>query len=225
MAEPFLATYASQTGQDSLFTTVARQFLVAAEKTYDPATGLYRHAWDESRSMFWADPVTGQSAHCWGRALGWYAMALVDVLDFFPEDRPERAELLAVLCHILETLPSYADPATGMWYQVLDCPGREGNYLEATCSAMFTYVYLKASRKGYFVREDAPALYESLVKTFIREQPDGTIDLTQCCAVAGLGGKENRSGTYDYYIGEKITDNDPKGVGPFIWASLEYERL
>ena len=225
MAEPFLATYASQTGQDSLFTTVARQFLVAAEKTYDPATGLYRHAWDESRSMFWADPVTGQSAHCWGRALGWYAMALVDVLDFFPEDRPERGELLEVLRHILETLPSYADPATGMWYQVLDCPGREGNYLEATCSAMFTYVYLKASRKGYFVREDAPALYESLVKTFIREQPDGTIDLTQCCAVAGLGGKENRSGTYDYYIGEKITDNDPKGVGPFIWASLEYERL
>ena len=225
MAEPFLATYAGQTGQDSLFTTVARQFLVAAEKTYDPATGLYRHAWDESRSMFWADPVTGQSAHCWGRALGWYAMALVDVLDFFPADRPERPALEGILVHILETLPSYADPQTGLWYQVLDCPGREGNYLEATCSAMFTYVYLKAARKGYFVREDAPALYESLVKTFIRENPDGTLDLTQCCAVAGLGGKENRSGTYDYYIHEKRTENDPKGIGPFVWASLEYEML
>ena len=225
MAEPFLATYACQTAQDSLFATVARQFLVAAEKTYDPATGLYRHAWDESRSMFWADSETGQSAHCWGRALGWYAMALVDVLDFFPADLPERGALRGILVHILETLPSYADPETGMWYQVLDCPGREGNYLEATCSAMFTYAYLKAARKGYFVREDAPALYESLVKTFIRENPDGTIDLTQCCAVAGLGGKENRSGTYDYYINERITENDPKGVGPFIWASLEYERL
>jgi len=226
MAEPFYATYAAVTHETEAFDDIALQFKVAAEKTYDPATGLYRHAWDETRQMFWADPATGQSAHCWGRALGWYTMALEEVIPFFPEDHPGKAELQAILEGILATLPRYADPETGMWYQVLDCPGREGNYLESTCSAMFTYAYLKAARMGWAVPEsiDPRALYDSLVKTFIREDADGTLNLTQCCAVAGLGGKENRSGTFDYYIHEKITENDPKGIGPFIWASLEYEN-
>ena len=227
MAEPFYAVYAGIIQEYEDFDDIALQFRVAAEKTYDPATGLYRHAWDETKQMFWADPVTGQSAHCWGRALGWYTMALVEVLPFFPEDHPGKARLQGILEGILATLPKYADPETGLWYQVLDSPGREGNYLESTCSAMFTYAYLRAAREGYAVPEsvDPKALYESLVKKFIREDRDGTLNLTDCCAVAGLGGKENRSGTFDYYINEKIIENDPKGVGPFILASLEYERL
>ncbi len=227
MAEPFYAAYASIVHEEADFDDIALQFKVAAEKTYDPSTGLWRHAWDETKSMFWADPVTGQSAHAWGRALGWYTMALTEVLPFFPEDHPGKAELQGILEQILATLPKYADPATGMWYQVLDCPGREGNYLESTCSAMFTYAYLKAARMGWAVPEsvDPRALYDSLVKTFIREDADGTLNLTQCCAVAGLGGKENRSGTFEYYIHEKVIENDPKGIGPFIWASLEYEQL
>ena len=227
MAEPFYAVYGNITHDDAIFDDVVTQFKVAAEKTYDPATGLYRHAWDESKQMFWADPVTGQSAHCWGRALGWYTMALVEVLPFFPENHPGKAELQGILEGILATLPKYADPETGMWYQVLDSPGREGNYLEATCSAMFTYAYLRSAREGYAVPAsvDPKSLYEALVKKFIREDRDGTLNLTDCCAVAGLGGKENRSGTFEYYINEKIIENDPKGVGPFIWASLEYEKL
>ena len=227
MAEPFYAVYANISHETEAFDDIALQFKVAAEKTFDPATGLYRHAWDETRQMFWADKVTGQSAHCWGRALGWYTMALVEVIPFFPEDHPGKAELQKILEGILATLPKYADPETGMWYQVLDCPGREGNYLEATCSAMFTYAYLRAAREGWAIPEsiDPKALYGKLVKKFIREDADGTLNLTDCCAVAGLGGKENRSGTFDYYINEKIIENDPKGVGPFIWASLEYERL
>ena len=176
MAEPFYAVYANITHEDAIFDDVVTQFKVAAEKTYDPATGLYRHAWDESKQMFWADPVTGQSAHCWGRALGWYTMALVEVLPFFPENHPGKAELQGILEGILATLPKYADPETGMWYQVLDCPGREGNYLEATCSAMFTYAYLRSAREGYAVPAsvDPKALYEALVKKFIREDKDGT---------------------------------------------------
>ncbi len=227
MAEPFYAVYADISHETAIFDDVVTQFKVAAEKTYDPATGLYRHAWDESKQMFWADPVTGQSAHCWGRALGWYTMALVEVLPFFPENHPGKAELQGILEGILATLPKYADSETGMWYQVLDSPGREGNYLESTCSAMFTYAYLRAAREGYAVPAsvDPKALYEALVKKFIREDRDGTLNLTDCCAVAGLGGKENRSGTFEYYINEKIIENDPKGVGPFIWASLEYEKL
>lgn len=232
MGTPFYAEY-SATRLNSThekyvnFDDVADQFRIAYSKCYDYSTGLLRHAWDETGSMFWADPYTGQSAHSWGRAMGWYVMALVDVLDWMPEDHPARPDMLGMLHSILETLPKYADEKTGMWYQVLDCPGREGNYIESTCSAMFTYAYLKAVEKGYEPQyaKYAKRLYRNLVKTFIREEADGTITLTQCCAVAGLGGKENRSGDYDYYIHEKITENDPKGVGPFIWASLIYERI
>ena len=230
MAQPFYAMYAdrflSDADKSQAFNDIAVQFLTAYAKCFDPATGLLRHAWDESKSMFWADPVTGQSAHAWGRAMGWYLMALVDVLDYFPEDNPSREDLAGILITLLDTLQKFADPETGMWYQVLDCPGREGNYIEATCSAMFTYVYLKAVTKGYSPEYSkyARRLYRKLVKAFVHENADGTITLTQCCAVAGLGGKENRSGDYDYYIHEKITENDPKGVGPFIWASLLYEK-
>ena len=228
MGEPFYAEYAAETGRSELFDDIAAQFKGAAGGTFDPVTGLHRHAFDASRKMFWADPETGQSAHAWGRALGWYVMALVDVLKVFPEDHPEREALLDILGRILVTLPKYADPETGMWYQVLDSPEREGNYIESTCSAMFTYAYLASAARGWLPEGtgiDPRELYEKLVRAFLVHNEDGTVSLTRCCAVAGLGGKENRSGTFEYYTGEKIIDNDPKGVGPFIWASLEYERL
>lgn len=233
MAEPFYAEYNSRRIRGWMesginFDDIALQFITAYQKTYDPATGLNRHAWDETRSMFWADPETGQSQHAWGRAMGWYTMALAEVLDFFPREDSPYGELLGILTGILETLPRYADPETGMWYQVLDCPGREGNYTEATCSAMFSYVYLKAVKNGWLPaswKDYAIQTYRSLVRTFIREESDGTVSLVRCCAVAGLGGKDRRSGDYDYYIHEKITENDPKGVGPFIWASLIAESM
>lgn len=232
MGAPFYARYSRECLKSKHecyvnFDDIADQFRVAFSKCYDYSTGLLRHAWDENCSMFWADPYSGRSAHAWGRAMGWYMMALADVLDYMPEDHPARPDMLGILNHFLDLLPRYADSASGMWYQVLDSPGREGNYIESTCSAMFTYVYLKAVQKGYAPQyaSYAKGLYRKLVKSFIREEADGTITLTECCAVAGLGGKENRSGDYDYYINEKKTENDPKGVGPFIWASLIYESL
>lgn len=231
MAQPFYAEYnvrfEAPERRDSIWRDIVRHFEVAAAHTFDPQTGLYRHAWDESREMFWCDKATGQSDHAWGRALGWYSMALVEVLDIMPEEAPGRERLLELLGGICAKLPEYADPETGMWYQVLDCPGREGNYVESTCSAMFTYVYMKALRKGFIdssYKEYADGLYDKLVERFICENGDRTLSLTDCCAVAGLGGKDNRRGDYNYYINEKIVENDPKGIGPFIWASLENER-
>ena len=177
--------------------------------------------------MFWADPVTGQSAHAWGRADGWYAMALVEVLDIIPESHPGHKVLADQLEYLLGAVQKFADPATGMWYQVLDCPAREGNYLESTCSIMFVYAALKGVSKGWLDSAEwgtrSRQAYDSFVKTFIRENSDGTISMTSCCAVGGLGGKQMRSGDFDYYLSEPIVENDPKGVGPFIWASLIYE--
>ena len=230
MALPFYAEYTRRYGskeqKDSLFADIVHQFTAGAENTFDPATGLFRHAWDESKSMFWCDPQTGQSAHAWGRATGWYAIALVEVLDYLPEDHPGHAVLVEQLNYLLQVLPRWADPETGMWYQVLDCPEREGNYQEATCSIMFIYAFLKGLRMGYIDRAHEDyilGLYPKFIDRFIRENADGTISMTDCCAVGGLGGKQMRKGDFDYYLSEPIIENDCKGVGPFIWASLEWE--
>ncbi|MCI2082054.1 MAG: glycoside hydrolase family 88 protein [Bacteroidales bacterium] len=232
MAEPFYADYAvrfeSGTRRDSSLNDVADQFVLIARHTCDDSTGLYRHAYDDSRKMFWCDPVTGRSKHAWGRAMGWYAMAMADVLEIMPEDFPRREEIVSLLKGIVSKLPAYADPETGMWYQVMDCPGKEGNYVEATCSAMFCYAMLKGIRIRVLEKSLMPyaeKCYRQLCSTFLESNADGTLTLKKCCAVAGLGGKENRSGDYDYYINCKVIDNDPKGIGPFIMASLEYEKI
>ena len=230
MAQPFYAEYTAKFSpkkeRDSLFSDIANHFDVAFRHTLDPETGLPRHAWDESRQMFWADSLTGQSAHAWGRACGWYVMALAETIDYMPKKHPARQNLIGKFRYMMELLPKFADPETGMWYQVLDCPGREGNYLEATASSMFVYSYLKGVRQGWLSDEwrgYSRDLYWKFIDTFVKENGDGTISITSCCSVAGLGGKEMRSGTYEYYLSEPVIDNDCKGVGPFIWASLEYE--
>ena len=232
MALPFYAEYtrryAPKNQRDSLFADIVHQFVAGAENTYDSATGLYRHAWDESKSMFWCDPQTGLSEHAWGRATGWFAIALVEVLDYIPSDHPGRKALIDQLNYFLEVLPKWADPKTGMWYQVLDCPTREGNYQEATCSIMFVYAFLKGLRMGYIDdshKDYILGLYPKFLERFIRENEDGTISMIDCCSVGGLGGKQMRKGDFAYYLSEPIIDNDPKGVGPFIWASLEWEAM
>lgn len=228
MGMPFYAEYALRNGEKDKFADIVRQFVLVGEGTKDMRTGLYRHAFDHSRSMFWAEEDTGRSAHAWGRALGWYAMALVDVLDFIPADEPGRDSLLTILADVIGGLKKYRDPATGLFYQVLDEPGREGNYLEATCCSMFAYSILKGVRMGYLSADHLDlgvSVYEALVREFIKTDDRGLVSLTKCCAVAGLGGKENRDGSFAYYISEPVRDNDAKGVGPFIMASLEMERI
>lgn len=231
MAMPFYAAYVQEfipeKSRDEYWEDIVREFTVTAQKTFDPATGLYRHAWDESRSMYWADPVTGLSAHAWGRAEGWYAMALVDVLEIMPADVRGREDLIGILRHLADTLPLWADKESGMWYQVLDCPGREGNYLESSCSIMFVYMYLKALRLGLLDssrRDYASGLYERFNDCFLVER-DGLLNITSCCSVAGLGGRQHRDGSFAYYIGETVVENDCKAIGAYILASLEYEKF
>ena len=233
MAQPFYARYTLEFVPDSLraanYADIVHQFSLIYEHCYDPATGLLRHAWDSSHEMFWCNPSTGQSAHAWGRALGWYCMALVDVIDVMGREtsvETGKDSLEHILLDVFEALKNNADPATGLWYQVLDCPGREGNYLEATCNAMFSYSFSKAVNLGIFPdAQYAGQLYEKVIETFVTRGPDGLVDMVQCCEVAGLGGKDNRSGDYDYYIHERVRANDPKGIGPLIRASIEYEKL
>jgi len=225
MGAPFYAQYAQYFNEPALFDDVVSQFVLVHKYTFNPETGLNYHGWDESKQQKWANPVTGCSPNFWGRAMGWYAMALVDVLDFIPQEHPGRAQILDILNQVAGGIKKYQDPKTGLWYQVLDQGAREGNYLEATASSMFTYALLKATRKGYIsadYKANAQKAYNGILENFIQNNSDGTISLTKCCSVAGLGGNPYRDGSYEYYIGEPVRDNDPKGVGPFIMASLEY---
>jgi unsaturated rhamnogalacturonyl hydrolase len=228
MGAPFYAEYAQKFNEPAAFADVVNQFLLVAKHTYDPATGLYRHGWDESKNQKWADKVTGQSPHAWGRAMGWYAMAIVDALDFIPESQPGRTEMLTILRNMVTKLSEIQDPTTGGWYQVLDKNGDNGNYIETSCTSMFAYSIFKAVRKGYIDKKylkTATQAYEGLIKNFIVIDNKGLVNLTRVCGVAGLGGNPYRDGSFEYYVNEIIRDNDPKGVGPFIMASLEYEQL
>lgn len=233
----------------SIYDDAVNQLNITYQRTLDPKTGLNRHAYDETRKTFWADKETGLSQHCWGRAQGWFTMALIEVLDALPEDYTRRGEVIDLLKKDFDAILKWQDKKSGLWYQVMDSPKREGNYLESTCSAMFTYALLKAYRKGYVdgqYRDAGIKAYKGMIKNFIKVHADKTISLTQCCSVAGLGPaatpeveaamkqinpkgqvKENkkRDGSYEYYLSEPIRDNDAKGVGPFLWASLEMEMM
>ena len=228
MGAPFYAEYAARNNRPEDFKDIIHQFKLVAEHTYDPATGLYRHAWDASGAMPWADSITGQAPHAWGRAMGWFSMAIVDVLDFIPANEPGRDELITILQKMFETLVKIQDPKTGGWFQVLDRSGDPGNYIETSCTSMFTYSMLKGVRKGYLDKKfltSADKAYKGLIDNFIVVDSDGLVSLTNICGVAGLGSNPYRDGSYEYYINEVIRNNDPKGVAPFIMASLEYENI
>ena len=227
MGSPFLAQYAALYNEPELFDDVANQFLQIEKHSYSEEKQLYYHGWDESKSQKWADPETGLSPELWGRAMGWFAMAVVDVLDYFPEDHPKRDTLIHIAQKVATGIKKYQDSKSGVWYQVLDKGDQEGNYLEASCSSMFVYMLAKALNNGYIdpsYQVVADKGYEGILQEFIKENEDGTISLTKVCGVAGLGGNPYRDGTYEYYVNEIIRDNDPKGVGPFIMASLLMEE-
>lgn len=230
MGMPFLAQYAllfeEGEAREHSLKEVVKEFQIAYDTLRDPDTGLYYHAWDESRQMDWADPETGLSPHFWARGVGWYAMALVDVLEILPEDREDlRAPLLKAVRDLAPALVAVQDD-TGTWFQILDQPERIGNYRESTATAMFSYFFAKAVRLGYLpesYRQTALAAYKGLIGEFVTVHPDGLISMTNQCLVAGLG--FGRDGSYHYYMSERIFENDPKGNGPFILAGVEMHRL
>lgn len=233
MGLPFYTLSASylKKNTNKVYDDAVTQLMSTSAKTYDEKTGLWKHAWDETHSMFWANHDTGLSQHTWGRAQGWMAMAMIEILDALPQNYARRGEVIDLLNKVLSSVIKYQDKDTGLWHQVMDVNGKDGNYLEATCSSMFAYSLLKGYRLGYLkdhkFLEAGEKAYKGIIDNFIKVNADSTISLTHCCAVAGLGPNSNprRDGSFEYYISEPIRDNDAKGVGPFIWASLEMERL
>ena len=227
MAEPFYAEYALRHGDTTAMNDVVRQFLLVARHLRDPKTGLYYHAWDSVHQQPWADPATGLSKNFWGRAVGWYLMAAVDVLDYLPKTHRDRAELIRVVQQLSDAVARVQDPVSGVWWQVLDQPNRAKNYLEASGSAMFTYAFARGARMGYLTpsyRALADRAFEGMLTTFVTTTPDGLVSINGICKVAGLGGNPPRDGSYEYYVSEPVVADDYKGVGAFILAANELGR-
>ncbi len=226
MAGPFLARYGSEFDDPEAFDEVTRDILLVTRYMRDPATGLYYHGWDESREQAWADPETGLSENFWGRGMGWYGMALVDVLDYLPDDHRDRDQIIRVLRWFAEAVVNVQDPVTGLWYQVLDEPQRPENYLEASASNMFIYALAKGVRMGYLdtgYLDVGRRAYAGVLEHFINADEAGHVSLDGTVSVGGLGGKNQRDGSFGYYMSEPIRMNDNKGVGPFIMAGLELD--
>ncbi len=231
MGSPFYAEFAKLFNEPEIFDDVAHQVILIAKHTKDPKTGLFYHGWDESKQHKWANPETGCSPNFWGRAMGWYAVAIVDILDFLPENHPKRNEIITIFQEMIAAVIKVQDNKTGLWYQVLDQGGREGNYHEASASSMFVYAIAKGVHQGYLDQKylkSAHKGFDGIIKNLIQIDGQGLVNLTQVCSVAGLGqtAPENpyRDGSFEYYISEPVVTNDPKGVGAFILASIEIEK-
>jgi len=232
MGAPFYAEYGKLFGEPALFDEAVQQIHLIDEHTYDAATGLNYHGWDAMKAQPWVNLANGCSSNYWGRAMGWYAMALVDVLDYLPADHPGRPQIVATFQKLATGVLKYQDAKTGLWWQVMDAADRKGNYQEATASAMFVYALAKGVNHSYLSHDYIPAIekgYAGILKNLIRDDGGEKWSLTKCCSVAGLGGSPSngkmRDGSFDYYIGEPVVDNDLKGIGPFILAGIEMEHL
>jgi unsaturated rhamnogalacturonyl hydrolase len=226
MAEPFRAEYARLSHHKEEFSDITHQFALIEEHVRDAKTGLIYHGWDESKQQRWANKNTGVSPEFWGRAMGWYMMALVDTIPYYPDNDPGRKQLIAYLQRDASALVKYQDASNGLWYEVLDKGKEQGNYVESSASSMFVYALAKGVRLGYLpesFRANAERGYRGILSKFIKTDGDD-VSVTGTVSVGGLGGDPYRDGSYAYYLSEKVVTNDPKGVGPFLLAATEMEN-
>jgi len=227
MGAPFYAEYAQRFGNEADFDDIARQFRESYARLHDEATGLLYHGWDESRIQRWSDPDTGRSPGFWTRALGWYSMALVDTFEHFPAEHRGRGELTRMLGELSGALLAVRDERSGLWWQVPDQGDRDGNYLEASGSAMIAYAWAKGARLGMLkprYRELAEQSFAGLIKELVDwDAATGRMQIRNVCRGAGLGGTPYRDGSYAYYVSADVVVNDAHGVGAFMLASAEIE--
>jgi unsaturated rhamnogalacturonyl hydrolase len=226
MALPFYTQYAVTFDDSNSLDDVATQFEIVHDHILDTKSNLPYHAWDESKVIAWANPETGNSPTIWSRGIGFYSMALVDVLDYFPKSHPKYKELLGYLSEVATAIMQQQDKS-GLWFQITDKQKLSGNYLEASGSAMFAYTFAKAANKGYLpikYKKIANTTFDALLNNFVNEGENGEIHLGQISQGIGLGGTPYRDGSNNYYLAAKINSDNSMGVGAFILAALELNR-
>jgi unsaturated rhamnogalacturonyl hydrolase len=229
MGQPFYVRYVKQFAERKDYADTLRQFANVRRYMYDTDKRLYRHAYDESRGMFWCDKTTGQSPNVWLRAVGWYAMALVDVMELLEGEPADAGFLQSYIKELIDDMLPYRH-SSGMWYQVVDRADYEGNYLETSGTLMLAYSIMKAARLGYLPQEYAEygvQSFDGTIARYLREEAD-EVRLGGICRSAGLGKKpesgEMRDGSLEYYVGaEQIVENNGHGVAPLLMAYNEFK--
>jgi unsaturated rhamnogalacturonyl hydrolase len=227
MASPYMAQYAKEFNSPEWFDVATTQVKMIYKKTLDQKTGLLMHAWDESHSQKWCVPATGQSQYPWSRAIGWYIIAIEDILEYLPQNHPDRTAIIIILQKTCDALLKVQDPKTGLWFQVLNQGTKDGNYIEGSGSAMYTYAFARGAHRGYLNKkylQIANLSFNGIIKELITVDAKGLLTMHNICGGCGLGGNPYRDGSFEYYINEKRVDNDTKGVGPFIMAAIELDR-
>ena len=226
MESPFYTRYTVAFEDGKGLNDIANQFQLIHAHSFDKKTGLPYHAWDESKLIGWANKETGTAPTIWSRAVGWYAMALVDVLDYYPKEHPKYKELVFYLNEVAAAIAKQQDKS-GLWFQVTDAGNKEGNFLETSSSSMFAYAFAKGVNKGYLpnkYKKMANKAFTGVVKDFVKVDQNGEIHLEQISFSAGLGGTPFRDGSYKQYTeGKKLVDNSV-GVGAFILAAIELNK-
>jgi rhamnogalacturonyl hydrolase YesR len=225
MADTFYATYTAYFEPDNTtaWNDIELQFDLIEEHCRNHTSNLLQHGYSEDKTAVWADPVTGASPHVWNRAVGWYFVALVEVLEVFPKSHPGYAKLQTYLTTLADGLKKAQD-ASGGWWLVMDepYPGMKGNYIESSATAMFTYSYLKGIRLGLLDPEyktTAVKAWDLMIDEFVQYEKNGTLSWTGTVEVGSLSG----NATYEYYVGVKLSLNDGKGAAPFMYAATEIE--
>ena len=226
MAQVFSALYAKEYGGKD-YSDMLCQIENVNKYMQDETTGLYYHGLDCSKSMFWADKESGLSENFWLRSIGWYTVALVDIIELI-DDNDAKDRLVKIFYDLIDSAADFRDES-GLYWQVVDKPGKEGNYLETSGSSMLAYAMLKGARLGVIdqkYRELGKATFDGICERYLTINDNGELNLGGICLVAGLGPENNprRDGSYEYYISEPIVENDAKGVAPFILCYTEILR-
>ncbi len=228
MAQVFYVRFQKEYGGGDYSDTVS-QFKNVRKYMFDPEKRLFYHGMDCSKTAFWADKSTGCSKNFWLRAMGWFCVSLIDNIEYI-DDENSIAELISIFREAIEGISQYADPDTGMFWQVIDRGGEEGNYLETSGSSMIAYAMMKGARLGVIDKkysEMGKKTFDGICKKYLKINDDGELNLGGICLVAGLGPEDNkrRDGSYEYYISEPVVENDAKGVAPFVLCYTEVKRL
>ena len=225
MAQPFSALYEKYFGAKN-YGDILRQVGIVRDRMRDGKTGLYYHGYDASRRAFWCDRESGLSQSFWLRAIGWFSVALADLCEILPEN--DAGPLKTVFSDLMRDILPFADPDTGMYYQVVDHPEVPGNYLETSGSSMIAYAMLKGARLKVLdasFADQGCKTFDGIVRTCLSFNGKD-LNLNNICLVGGLGPENNRrrDGTIAYYLSEPIVQNDAKGVAPLLMCYTEMKR-
>lgn len=228
MAQVFSVRFQKEFGGGD-YSDAVSQFKNVRRLMFDEEKKLYYHGCDCSKTAFWADKNTGCSKNFWLRAIGWFCISLIDNIDYL-DDENAKKELCAIFSEAIDGIAQYADTETGMFWQVVDQGGRDGNYLETSGSSMIAYAMMKGARLGVIDGKYAAMgkkTFDGICEKYLSVNDSGELDLGGICLVAGLGPEDNRrrDGSYEYYVSEPVVNNDAKGVAPFVLCYTEVKRM